>query len=515
VESEKAAREGESTWREVGSLIVALGIVGVLGFQFVRGQLLLENRSTPMIVDVKTTTDAQLELCGPPRTDGRPVAITMLYSDDKRPWIEHALDRFSQLCPFIQVKLTAMADIASADAILSGTQEPMLWAPADDIVLEYLDARWKRANKPDKPVFDATSRVSLVQSPLVMLIWNERLQAIDAIMAQQKSEQGAWATLICPMVPAKPALQGVALVDMVPGTWGAWYDQAIPAPQPTKKPRVAPRKAPEPKPEDTTPVYRAPLATREQIRSWGRVKFAHASPSHSAAGLEALYLMAYDYLVPLQERTGAAAVSAQDPSTQTDAPSGLQPTDINKNRFQRAFDAQKQPFASWLRRCEAGLEAPSSSAGQLTSAMIHVGESRYDAVVTYEHLTFDAFERINDFPGVLSDVRIIYPQPTIMNSHPVVFLNPSDTLTDVQKLYAHKWLAYLRSEEMQRKSIEYGFRPAIPQISIRSYESDANPFMRLRRYGVRFDLDLAEPPRLDPGAIHELIQTWKDATGRN
>ena len=500
---------------EVASLVLVVAAIGGLVYSFIRSQKLMHHAETALIVDVETTTTTQTDLCGPPTKDGRPVVISMLYSSDKQPWVELGANRFARLCPNIQVKLIHMGDIESADAILAGQEVPTLWAPADDLVLRYLDVRWRAEKGNGRPLFDITQPVSLVQSPLVVLIWEDRLQVVNSVMAARSGErdQGFWASAMCAQVPSDPSLTGMVIGDMVPGQWIDWYNPVLPAP--SKRPALVPPKPGAPKLESSAPAYHAPFPTLEQLRSWGRVKLGHTSPTRSAAGLEALYLMAFEHLLPLKDRAPAAS---QKPLIDTSEPSSggrVIANEALRDDFQRAFAERKSSLLTWLKRCEAGLDAAPKSAQELTDTMFNVGASRYDAVLTYEHLTFQVFKSIDAFTNVMHDMRIIYPQPTIMNQHPVVVLQGSKEPTEAEKLSAAKWIAFLRTKQMQESAIEHGFRPSNPDISIRNYESQTNLFMSFRRYGVTFDDPIVEPPRLNGETVYELIRIWQDATGRN
>ncbi|MDC3982201.1 substrate-binding domain-containing protein [Polyangium jinanense] len=482
---------GPFGWRDTLGLLVVVGILGALGSGFVRDQLRMQHVETPLIVDVKTTTGTQTDLCGPVTRDGRPEVISMLYSNDKTAWIEEAANRFAKLCPNIQVKITAMGDIDSANAILAGEQAPTLWAPADELILRYLDVRWRKEKGQGKPLFQTSEQTSIARSPLVVLIWDDRRQVVEAVSKARPPKTGPWVELLCPVVPTNPTLAGMAIEDMVPGKWIDWYNPLVPLP--TKAP--ARKKDAEPKPEEEALVYRAPFPTIAQMRSWGRMKFGHTSPTRSASGLEALYLMAFDYVLPPGERQRSTEQGVLD--------------------FERAFAEQKQALGAWLRRCEAGLDPAPDSAHLLTDTIFNVGTSRYDAVVTYEHLTFDVFDRFDRFASAMPGLRVLYPEPTIMNQHPVVFLDLERNLTDARKVAARKWIDYLLSTETQKAAIEHGFRPASPSVSIRDHDSEKNAFLRFRRYGVTFDTVVNEPPRADGEVVHELVRLWQDATGRN
>lgn len=501
--------------REFASMAIVVGLLGALVYAFVRDQLMLHHAETPLIVNVKTTSPELEALCGANTRDGRPTPISMLYSDDKQRWIEDAAQKFSKLCSNIQVKLTVMDDVSSADAILSGQEKPTLWAPADDLVLSYLDARWKKDRPNDKPQFRPEDRTSLAASPLVGLIWRDRKQVIDRIYQARPVSYGTWAESLCAQVPTDANLDGIVLGDMVPGTWIDWYNPLVPpAPDTTKKKAKAGQQVAEAPVEDPGAIYKAPFPTLDKLRSWGRVKFVHTSPTRSAAGLESIYMMAYDFVLPLKQRSEEAkkfqAEVVADPARRGHTVQ----LEMLKSDFSSQLQAQRGPLMKWLRRCEAGLEPAPKSTHQLTDAFFNVGPSRYDAVITYEHLAFNLFKQIDEYGGAVAGMELFYPSPTIMNQHPVVMMD-GDKLPAEAKRAAEKWIAYLRSEVVQKRAVDYGLRPVNPKVAIREYESEDNPFLKFRRYGVDFESPIVEPPRLDSAAVADLVRIWQDATGRN
>lgn len=503
--------------REFLSMGIVVGMLGVVGYAFIRDQLLMHHAETALIVDVKTTTSTHTDLCGLPTKNGRPIPVSMLYSDDKQAWIEDAAQTFSKLCPNIQVKLTVMGDIASADAMLTGEQKPTLWAPADDLVVRYLDARWKKEKPNQKPLFDPMQQIRIAASPMVVLMWKNRVQVLSRIGSQRSYAHGPWVTIGCTRVPIQPILEGMAISDMVPGTWIDWYNPLLPPP-PEPKERFSwtpkPAKPIEAKVEDTQAFYRAAFPTLDQIRSWGRVKIGHTSPTRSAAGLEAIYLMAYDYVLPYKERPVEMLKAHGEALANPVYRGRVFSSDLGRPEFERALAEKKPMFGKWLRRCEAGLDPAPKSARLLTDTLFSVGEKRFDAVVTYEHLIFKVFKNIDMYAGTMATLEVLYPEPTVMNQHPVVSIDEA-AQTDAQKLSAKKWLDYLRSVDIQKRAIEYGFRPVNEEVSIREYDSEDNPFLRYRRYGVDFDRPVIEPPRLDGEAVFDLVRIWEDATGRN
>jgi hypothetical protein len=228
----KAALPRVTVLREFLSMAVVVGMLCFLGWAFVRDQLAMHHGETPLIVDIKTTTTEREELCGPNTRDGHPTAVVMLYSDDKQAWIERVAQDFSKLCPNVQIKLKAMDDVSSADAIVADVEHPNLWSPADDLVLHYLDARWKKEH-PDRDVlFRVEDQVSLAASPLVLLIWRDRAQVMRRILGTRGLKNGPWVEANCAQVSLEPVLEGMVIADMVPGNWIDWYNPLPPPPPP-------------------------------------------------------------------------------------------------------------------------------------------------------------------------------------------------------------------------------------------------------------------------------------------
>ena len=97
----------------------------------------------------------------------------MVYSEDKREWIEHAAARFAKLCPNIQVKLRAMEDFSALSAMLDGELHPTIWAPTDELSLRYFQYQAERQKRADG--WQIIRRQELVRSPQVLLIWQDRL----------------------------------------------------------------------------------------------------------------------------------------------------------------------------------------------------------------------------------------------------------------------------------------------------------------------------------------------------
>lgn len=454
--------------------------------------------------------------CGPP-SNGGPIVVDMLYSVEKQAWIEEAATLFARRCPNIQVRLQVTGDIVGAEAILGGEASPTVWSPSDEIVVAYLEHR-NQARGTD-PLLTAGS-VSLLRSPLVILMWEERLRVYSEIRKRTAANNGLWSQLLCALIPPDPPVDTVALEDRIPGLWSEWYDKIVLAParqanrdKPAAAPRPSPKRplatppepAPEPTPEPEV-TYKAPFPTVERIAGWEYVQIGHSSPTHTAAGLGTLYLMAFDHLLPPDVRPAAAIVSDEF----DEGP--IYRSEHLTEPLLAAYAAREEPLRKWLARCEGGFEGDPKTTQLLTETMFHLGGELYDGVATYEHLVFPVLERLEGNAEVMEKMTVVYPPVTLVSQHPARILAGADEL---QVVAARLWLAFLTETAMQHRAIELGFRPANRDVKIREHHVDANPFLRFRRYGVQFNSPFVEPPRLGGERVNQLLELWRDATGRN
>ena len=142
------------------------------------------SKQTPAIlVDSRASTQLPQRFCGVAEPSGRAVPIEMVYSEDKREWIEHAAARFAKLCPNIQVKLRAMEDFSALSAMLDGELHPTIWAPTDELSLRYFQYQAERQKRADG--WQIIRRQELVRSPQVLLIWQDRLDVLSSVLREQ------------------------------------------------------------------------------------------------------------------------------------------------------------------------------------------------------------------------------------------------------------------------------------------------------------------------------------------
>lgn len=110
---------------------------------------------------------------------GAATEITMLYSTEKQAWIEAAAQNFQKEHPDIRITLTGKGSFDAAQAILDGKEKPTVWSPADSLGLSMLAADWQ--TKTGAPLFAQggdDQPQSLVITPLVFVIWEDRAQAL-------------------------------------------------------------------------------------------------------------------------------------------------------------------------------------------------------------------------------------------------------------------------------------------------------------------------------------------------
>lgn len=496
---------GNMTWRLVLG-VIALALV--VAFCARGGNFVNQLPDEAHLVDGKLFDKERRAMCGPSLENGQLVVVDMIYSDDKIAWIKEATTQFTRKCPNVAIRATAHPDIDAADGIAEGRLSTLAWSPADDLAARYLHERQREMGQ--QKLLDIHESISLVKSPMVILAWEDRLHVGLDILIRIATREGAWKETLCPMIPREiPNLELMPLEEKVPGTWIDLYKFAHATPSPKLLPG-------QPENKDVLPnlEYVRPMPSLDALRSWGRVKMVHTSPTQSAAGLEVLYLMMYDYVLPPHERRSELAEQIAKSRTHRSKTPLVVRGDIVAEDLQHAFTKKRDGLRRWLERCEAGLAPAPKSAKLLTEDLINVGPSRYDGVITYEHYIFSIFAALDEHALDLPDVRVVYPEPTLMNEHPVYYFDHADT-TEEQKEARSRWIAFLRSPEIQRLAIDHGFRPSNPEVSIRSEGPEHNPFMSSRRFGVNFEVPIIEPPRLGGDVVKDLINLWKDATGRN
>jgi serine/threonine-protein kinase len=214
---------------------------------------------------------------------------------------------------------------------------------------------------------------------------------------------------------------------------------------------------------------------------WGLFKFAHTDPTKSNSGLQALLLMAY-------ELTG-------------------------KKRGLTVGDITDEGFQSWMRSFERGVTrrggSLSHSIGALMEEMVLRGPSQYDCLLVYENLAVDYMEAAIQRWGTEEEFYVAYPDPNVWNDHPYYILDVpwSD---DRQREAAADFLKFLMSEPVQRRALEFGFRPCNPAVPVNSPES---PLVRHQKNGVKLNIPvMIESPSAD--VITNLLESFRRLEAR-
>lgn len=488
---------GPELWEKVAKLTLSVSALLLIGYFLSRGGNFAQSKQTPaVLVDSRASAQLSQRFCGVAEPSGRAVPIEMVYSEDKREWIEYAAARFAKLCPNIQVKLRAMEDFSALAAMLDGELHPTIWAPTDELSLRYFQYQAERQKRADG--WQIIRRQELVRSPQVLLIWQDRLDVLSSVLREQPSEEGTWVRSMCAGIPRNPAPGSLPREQMVPGRWLELAEPLLMTPA-----AGAVRRGQSPR---VRPVGSEFLPEAAEIEKWGQVKIGHAIPTRFVAGLSAVFLLSYDYVLQPADRE---ALAPSQPLASPDQVAAQ--TDRLTRAYATRFSDEKDSLRRWLKRCEAGLESEVRPVKELTEGLFAAGPSRYDAVVTYENLTMRFLDKLDATAGSLKKLAVVYPNPTLVAHHPAVQFAAAPAQSDA----ADKWLSFLLSTEMQHKAIEWGFRPGNPKVSIREYGVEQNRFLRLRRFGILPEPVFHEAPRPDGRLLAELIELWGEATGRN
>ncbi len=490
--------DGPTLLDQLAKLALSLLVLLLLGYFLARGGNFAKSgpdqaTRPAVLVDSRPSASSLESICGVADSSGRAVPVAMLYSEDKRGWLEYAASRFAKLCPNIQIKLQAMEDFSALSGMLAGDLHPIIWAPTDELAMRALADQAARMQRGSE--FQIVKNQQLVRSPQVLLIWQDRLDVLSTVLRDTPSEEGQWVRGLCAGISHSPILGSLPREQMVPGSWLDFAAPLLGVPSPQRG-----------RPPKLRPAGSEQLPSSEELAKWGIIKIGHAMPTRFMAGLSALYLLSYDYLLPPAERESMSPAARPTQPAQVAVPS-----DLLADAYARRFSEHKDSLRRWLRRCEAGLESEPRPIQELTEGLFAAGPARYDGIVTYENLTMPILDKLDATSGTLKRLVVVYPHPTLVANHPALLFRA----TPAQTAAAERWLQFLDSRELQHKAIEWGFRPGNPQYSVRDYAVEQNHFLRLRRFGVLPEPVLQEAPRPAGKLLSELIELWGDATERH
>ena len=164
--------------------------------------------------------------------------IQVVYSTEKKNWIETLATEFGKANPDIKVTLVGEGSILAAQDILDGKLQPTVWSPADTMAMNLLASDWQTKNHASVIATSGDDAPQpLLLTPLVFVAWQDRADALV------KASGGAisW--------------KAISKAVTSPQGWPAVGGQA----------------------------------------RWGFVKLGHTDPTRSNSGLQALYLMSLEY----------------------------------------------------------------------------------------------------------------------------------------------------------------------------------------------------------------------------
>jgi ABC-type molybdate transport system substrate-binding protein len=105
--------------------------------------------------------------------------ISMLYSSEKKDFIEAAAASFLKDHPEIKVTLNPKGSIAAAQAIVDGKEKPTVFSPADTLVQNLLASDWQTKNRTDLFATSGDDAPQpLVITPLVFVAWEDRAEVL-------------------------------------------------------------------------------------------------------------------------------------------------------------------------------------------------------------------------------------------------------------------------------------------------------------------------------------------------
>ncbi|MEJ7728057.1 MAG: substrate-binding domain-containing protein [Polyangiaceae bacterium] len=188
---------------------------------------------------------------------GAPVTeISMLYSTEKKEWLEAAATDFRKLHPEVKLTLKGIGSLEGAQAILDGKEKPTLFSPSDSLIMNLLKVDWQTKNGAALIADDGDyAPESELITPLVFVAWEDRGQAL----ARSGDGKISWRSIHKAVTSNKgwPAVGGKA--------------------------------------------------------EWGFVKLGHTDPTRSNSGLQALLLMTLEYY---QKTNGLQVSELLDPKYQ-------------------------------------------------------------------------------------------------------------------------------------------------------------------------------------------------------
>ena len=166
---------------------------------------------------------------------------------------------------------------------------------------------------------------------------------------------------------------------------------------------------------------------------WGPFQFGHTHPDYSNSGITTILATVY-------AATG-------------------------KTRDLSVADVQKPETAQFLAAVEKGVIHYGESTGFFGRQMFNRGPAYLSAAVLYENLVVESNDRTK-YPNRPLPVVAIYPREgTFWSDHPFV-IPQAPWITDELRSAATTYRDFLLARPQQERALQFGFRPADPQIAV-------------------------------------------------
>lgn len=173
---------------------------------------------------------------------------------------------------------------------------------------------------------------------------------------------------------------------------------------------------------------------------WGTFKFGHTHPDYSNSGIVSIIATTY-------AATG-------------------------KTRDLTVTDVQQPETAQFIADVESGVIHYGRSTGFFANQMFDRGPSYLSAAILYENLVVQSYD--TSLYNTSLPVVAVYPKEgTFWSDHPYAVLN-APWVDDEQRAAAETFRDYLLATEQQQRALEFGFRPADPDIPIGAPIETAN-----------------------------------------
>jgi len=108
------------------------------------------------------------------------IELPFVYSTEKKEWVDAAASEFSVSHPEIKIQLIGKGSLEASDQILDGSLKPVLWSPADSLVLRLFAGDWLTKNGQAAFGEGDDAPGPLLLSPLVFVAWEDRARALES-----------------------------------------------------------------------------------------------------------------------------------------------------------------------------------------------------------------------------------------------------------------------------------------------------------------------------------------------